>query len=96
VAGARGSKKEAIWVNHRSCVGARSSRTRPLPRSCQDIRVVRGSLDAIASSAPAGNENVASTTTIGRVPPASSPILASTERAASGLPSTAIVSGAIA
>lgn len=79
-----------------SWVGARSGTTRPDERSCQDIRVVRGSFEVIASAAPPRSGNVASTTTIGRVPLASKPILVRTEDGWSGAPSTATASGAIA
>jgi hypothetical protein len=59
--------------------------------------VVRGSFEVIASATAASrNEKVASTTTTGRVPPASNPILAWTDVGASGLPSAATMSGAIA
>jgi hypothetical protein len=58
---------------------------------------VRGSFARITRSpAPAGSANVASTTTIGRVPLASNPIFACTDVGASGLPSNAIASAAIA
>ena len=96
MAGARGSKKEATCVYQWSWVGARSSATRPDERSCQDIRMVRGSFEVIASAVPPRSGNVASTTTTGRVPLPSKPILAWTEDGVSGAPSTVIASGAIA
>jgi hypothetical protein len=58
--------------------------------------VVRGSFEVIVSVAAAFSGNVASTTTIGRVPLASSPILARTDVGTSGLPSAYAASGAIA
>ena len=94
--GSRGSKKEATELYQWSWAGARASTIRPLDRSCQDIRVVRGSFERIASSPPGRNANVASTTTAGRVPPASSPILARSAIGSSRRPSTVIASGAIA
>lgn len=83
-------------MNQCACAGALSGAIRPLARSCQDIRVVRGSVERIVSAAPPRNANVASTTTIGRRPLASNPILARTDVGGSGVPSTAIASGAIA
>lgn len=58
--------------------------------------MVRGSFEVIASAAPGRSGNVASTTTTGRVPPASKPILARTEDGASGAPSMVTESGAMA
>lgn len=59
--------------------------------------MVRGSFEVIVRAvAPAGSGNVASTTTIGRVPLASSPILARSAVGASGLPSAKTESGTIA
>lgn len=83
-------------MNQRSCAGAVSRMIRPLPRSCHDIRVVRGSRERISSLPPAGIANVASTATSGRVPPASSPILARTVVGRIVAPSTRTVSGASA
>ena len=58
--------------------------------------MVRGSLERIASASPAGSANVASTTTLGRVPPASRPSLAWTAVGTSARPSTLNASGASA
>ena len=58
--------------------------------------MVRGSFERMLSVAPARSGYVASTTTIGRWPLASKPILARTDVGDSGWPSIATTSGAIA
>src|SRR3989442_13501315 len=94
--GARGSNIDATPLNQLPWFGASEIAMRSLARSVHENRVLRGSFDAIASPLPAGNGYVTSTTTIGRAPPGSKPILARTVVGTSGCPSTETVSGAIA
>lgn len=58
--------------------------------------MIRGSRERSASVAPCGNANVASTTTSGRAPPGSTPILARTLVGGRATPSTSTVSDAMA